>query len=82
MLKKKQQLINTETATFEDLLDFISNEGYTVEFGKTDLNSNFKNIPYIELQKNGMCYRSMCGNNFRKPLEYAVIDIIENNIPI
>ena len=76
----EEQELTTATATFEDLLDFISNEGYTIKFGKTDLSSDFRDIPYIELQKDDKCYRTMCGNNFRKPLECAVIDIIENKI--
>lgn len=81
MLKKKQQQLNTETATFEDLLNFISDSGYTVMFGKTDLSNDFRDVPYIELQKGDKCFRSMCGNSFRRSLECAVIDVIENKIP-
>lgn len=73
----KEQLTTT-IATFEDLLEFICNNGYTVSFGKTDLSNDFKDVPYIELQKDDKCYRTMCGDNFRKPLECAVVDIIEN----
>lgn len=80
MLKKKEKQLTTETATFEDLIEFICNCGYSVRFGYTDLNKDFTNIPYIELQKDDICYRSMCGNSFRKPLEYAVIDIIEGKV--
>ena len=37
-----EEQLTTTTATFEDLLEFICNNGYTVSFGKTDLSNDFK----------------------------------------
>lgn len=73
-----EEQLTTSTATFEELLEFIYNHGYIIKFGKTDLSNDFKDVPYIELQRDDKCYRTMCGDNFRKPLECAVVDIIEN----